>query len=30
MVTLMMQKQEFKADFEAVKTEVRKGLGLTP
>jgi acid phosphatase (class A) len=30
MVTLMLQKPEFKADFEAVKTEVRKGLGLTP
>lgn len=30
MVTLMMQKPEFKADFDAVKIEVRKGLGLTP
>jgi acid phosphatase (class A) len=30
MVTLMLQKPEFKADFEAVKAEVRKGLGLTP
>jgi acid phosphatase (class A) len=28
MVTLMMQKPEFRADFEAVKAEVRKGLGL--
>jgi len=30
MVTLMLQKPEFRADFEAVKAEVRKGLGLTP
>jgi acid phosphatase (class A) len=30
MVTLMLRKPEFKADFEAVKAEVRKGLGLTP
>jgi acid phosphatase (class A) len=30
MVALMMQKPEFKADFDAVKTEVRKGLGLEP
>jgi acid phosphatase (class A) len=30
MVTLMLQKPEFRADFEAVKTEVRKGLGLAP
>jgi acid phosphatase (class A) len=30
MVTLMLQKPEFRADFEAVKTEIRKGLGLTP
>jgi acid phosphatase (class A) len=30
MVTLMLQKPEFKADFEATKTEVRKGLGLAP
>jgi acid phosphatase (class A) len=30
MVTLMLQKPEFKADFEAVKAEVRKGLGLAP
>jgi hypothetical protein len=30
MVTLMLQKPEFKADFDAVKTEVRKGLGLAP
>jgi acid phosphatase (class A) len=30
MVALMLQKPEFRADFEAVKTEIRKGLGLTP
>jgi hypothetical protein len=30
MVTLMLQKPEFKADFDAVKTEIRKGLELTP
>jgi acid phosphatase (class A) len=30
MVTLMLQKPAFKADFEATKAEVRKGLGLTP
>ena len=30
MVALMLQKPEFRADFEAVKAEVRKGLGLTP
>jgi acid phosphatase (class A) len=30
MVTLMLQKPEFKADYEAVKAEVRKGLGLAP
>ena len=30
MVTLMLQKGEFRADFEAVKAEVRKGLGLAP
>jgi len=30
MVTLMLQKPEFKADFEATKTEIRKGLGLAP
>ena len=30
MVALMLQKPEFKADFEAVKAEVRKGLGLAP
>jgi acid phosphatase (class A) len=30
MVTLLLQKPEFRADFEAVKTEVRKGLGLAP
>ena len=30
MVTLMLQKPEFKADFEAVKAEVRKGLNLAP
>src|SRR3984893_3100050 len=29
MVTLMLQKPEFRADFEAVKAEVGKGLGLT-
>ena len=29
MVTLMMQKPEFRADFEAVKSEIRKGLGLS-
>ena len=30
MVTLMLQKPEFRADFEATKMEVRKGLGLAP
>jgi acid phosphatase (class A) len=30
MVTLMLQKPEFRADFAAVKAEVRKGLGLAP
>jgi len=30
MVTLMLQKPEFKGDFDAVKTELRKGLGLAP
>jgi acid phosphatase (class A) len=30
MVTLMLQKPEFRADFEATKTEIRKGLGLAP
>jgi acid phosphatase (class A) len=30
MVTLMLQKPEFKADFEATKAAVRKGLGLAP
>jgi acid phosphatase (class A) len=30
MITLMLQKPEFKADFEATKAEVRKGLGLAP
>jgi acid phosphatase (class A) len=30
MVTLMLQRPEFKADFEATKAEVRKGLGLAP
>jgi hypothetical protein len=30
MVTLMLQKPDFKADFDAVKTEIRKGLDLTP
>lgn len=30
MVALMMQKPEFRADFQTVKTEIRKGLGLTP
>jgi acid phosphatase (class A) len=28
MVTLMMQKPEFRADFDVVKGEIRKGLGL--
>jgi hypothetical protein len=26
----MLQKPEFKADFDAVKVELRKGLGLAP
>jgi acid phosphatase (class A) len=30
MVALMLQKPEFRADFDAVKAEVRKGLGLAP
>jgi acid phosphatase (class A) len=30
MVTLMLQKPEFKADFDAVKVELRKCLGLAP
>jgi acid phosphatase (class A) len=30
MVTLMLQKPEFKADFEAVKAEIRRGIGLAP
>jgi acid phosphatase (class A) len=30
MVTLMLQKPEFRADFDAVKAELRKGLGLAP
>jgi acid phosphatase (class A) len=30
MVTLMLEKPEFKVDFEASKAEVRKGLGLAP
>jgi acid phosphatase (class A) len=30
MIALMMQKPEFRADFQAAKTEVRKGLGLAP
>lgn len=30
MVTLMQQKPQFRADFEATKTELRRGLGLTP
>jgi acid phosphatase (class A) len=30
MVTLMLQKPEFRADFDAVKADLRKGLGLTP
>jgi acid phosphatase (class A) len=30
MVALMMQKPEFRADFDAVKSEIRKGLGLKP
>jgi hypothetical protein len=25
-----MQKPEFRADFDAVKSEIRRGLGLTP
>jgi hypothetical protein len=29
MVALMMQKPEFRADFQAVKTEIRKDLGLS-
>jgi acid phosphatase (class A) len=29
MVTLMLQKPEFRADFEATKAEIRKGLGLS-
>ena len=28
MVALMLQKPEFRAHFEAVKAEVRKGLGV--
>jgi len=30
MITLMLQKPEFRADFDAAKAEVRKGLGLAP
>ena len=30
MIALMMQKPEFRDDFQVVKTEVRKGLGLAP
>src|SRR5271156_2057512 len=30
MVALMMQKPEFRADFDAAKTEIRKGLALAP
>jgi acid phosphatase (class A) len=30
MVALMMRNPEFKADFQAVKTEIRRGLGMTP
>ena len=30
MLALMMQKPEFRADFEATKLEIRKGLGLAP
>ena len=30
MVALMLQKPEFRADFDAVKAELRKGLGLAP
>jgi len=30
MVTLMLQKSEFRADFDTVKTEIRKGLGFAP
>ena len=30
MIALMMQKPEFREDFQAVKTEVRKGLGFAP
>jgi len=30
MVALMLQKPEFRADFEATKAEIRKGLGLAP
>jgi acid phosphatase (class A) len=30
MVALMLQKPEFRADFDTVKSEIRKGLGLTP
>jgi hypothetical protein len=28
MVRLMMEKPQFNADFEAAKSELRKGLGL--
>jgi len=30
MVGLMMQKPEFRTDFEAIKIEIRNDLGLTP
>ena len=30
MIALMMQKPEFRDDFQVVKTEIRKGLGLVP
>ena len=30
LVALMLQRPEFQSDFEAVKAEVRKGLGLAP
>jgi acid phosphatase (class A) len=30
MVALMMQKPEFRADFDAAKSQIQKGLGLAP
>ena len=30
MIALMMQKAEFRDDFQSVKSEIRKGLGLAP